>query len=65
MKSALEIVAFAQGSELAGIGALLDVAREALDRNGYTLAAAHLDMASIAVAEACGDGAFGDVPVLQ
>lgn len=49
MKSALEIVAFSRGSDLVGILNLLEVTREALDRNGHTLAAAHLDMAFIAL----------------
>lgn len=49
MKSAIEIVAFSQGSDLIGILNLLEVTREALDRNGYTLAATHLDMATSAI----------------
>lgn len=55
MKSALEIVAFSRGSDLIGILNLLEVARAALDRNGYALAAAHLDMAFIAVADHTND----------
>lgn len=50
MKSALEIVAFSRGCDLIGILNLLEVTRDALDRNGHTLAAAHLDMAFIALA---------------
>lgn len=68
MKSALEIVAFSQGCEIRGILNLLDVAREALDRNGFSLAAAHLDMATIAVSEskaAADAGDFQDLPILQ
>lgn len=51
MKSAIEIVAFSQGSQTKGILSLIEVAREALDRNGYHLAAAHLDMAFLSVAD--------------
>jgi len=58
MKSALEIVAFSQGSEIAGILGLLEVAQEALDRNGEVMAAAYLDMAIIALAESGGVSGF-------
>ncbi|NLR71246.1 hypothetical protein HGI47_10205 [Novosphingobium sp. ERN07] len=61
-------MAFSQGCEISGILNLLDVAREALDRNGFALAAAHLDMATIAVVErgAADAGAeFRDMPVCQ
>lgn len=58
MKSAIEIVAFSQGSDIIGILNLLEVTREALDRNGYTLAAAHLDMATIAISEQTNDNAL-------
>jgi hypothetical protein len=51
MKSAIKIVAFAQGCQTKGILSLIEVAREALDRNGYHLAAAHLDMAFLSVAD--------------
>ena len=63
MKSALEIVAFSQGSEITGILGLLEVAQEALDRNGLAMAAAHLDMAVIAIAEFGGLTGFEAVPV--
>jgi len=58
MKSAIEIVAFSQGSDLIGILNLLEVTREALDRNGYTLAATHLDMATSAISEQTNDNAL-------
>jgi hypothetical protein len=58
MKSAIEIVAFSQGSDIIGILNLLEVTREALDRSGYTLAAAHLDMATIAISEQTNDNAL-------
>lgn len=38
-----------------GILNLLEVTRDALDRNGHTLAAAHLDMAFIALAAETND----------
>jgi len=65
MKTALEIVAFSQGSEIAGILGLLEVVQDALDRNGLTMAAAHLDMALIAIVECGGVTGFEAVPVQE
>lgn len=45
MKSAIAIVAFSQCSELEGTIALLEVAQEALDKNGRNLPAAIIDLA--------------------
>lgn len=45
MKSALEIVAFANISRTQGILALIDVAQKALDEDGICLAAAYLEHA--------------------
>lgn len=45
MKSALELVAFSQGDRFFGTMLLLQVALEALDRDGQRIAAAYVDMA--------------------
>lgn len=45
MKSALNIVAFANSSQAEGIRALLETALAALDKTDHTLAAAYVDMA--------------------
>lgn len=63
MKSAIKIVAFSQTSEMVGILNLLEVAQEALERAGFNLAAAHLDLAIISVAESEGVSGFEAVPI--
>lgn len=45
MKSALELAAFSQGDRFFGTMLLLQVALEALDRDGQRIAAAYVDMA--------------------
>lgn len=45
LKSAIEIVAFSQGSQEKGILQLLEISRDALDRNGFEVASAYLEMA--------------------
>lgn len=45
MQSALEIVAFTQGSRSKGIAALLQVALRALDEEGMPGIAVHVDLA--------------------
>ncbi|NML96259.1 hypothetical protein [Novosphingobium olei] len=45
MKSAIEIVAFSHGSPEKGLRHLLEVSRDALDRNGFEVASAYLEMA--------------------
>lgn len=45
MRSALEIVAFTQGNKPEGIIALLEVALQALDEEGMSSIAIHVDLA--------------------
>ena len=58
MKSALKLVAFAQGDQSAGIVALLETAMEALDDGGVSFVATYIDMALNALA-------FADVAECQ
>lgn len=45
MKSALELIAFSQGDRYFGTMLLLQIALEALDRDGQRVAAAYVDLA--------------------
>lgn len=55
MKSALETVTFSGKSDLLGLLNLIETTREALIRTGHNLAAAHLDMALLAMSNNCND----------
>ena len=65
MRSAIRLIAFANGCRSQGILALLDVAIEALDETGDALAAAYVDLARerfIANAQASAERNFEGLP---